>query len=64
MTPEKLFQSRMMFVSVEEAMPEIEFAIALTADRDFRNHLVVRLALLDQRMAELRDLIGFADYNS
>jgi hypothetical protein len=63
MTPERLLQSRMMFVSIEEAMPEIESAIALTKDRDFRNRMVVRLALLDQRMAELRDKIGFADCN-
>jgi hypothetical protein len=53
----------MLFMSIEEAMPEIEFAIVLTKEWDFRNRMVVRLATLDQRMAELRDMIGFADCN-
>jgi len=49
-----------MFVSIQEAMPEMEVAIALTQDRVERNRLVARLALLDRRMAELRDKVGFA----
>lgn len=63
MSPKSLLRSRMLFMSIEEAMPEIEFAIVLTKEWDFRNRMVVRLATLDQRMAELRDMIGFADCN-
>jgi hypothetical protein len=61
MSPEKLLRSRRMFVSIEDDLPEAESTIILTRDQVFRNRLVARLALIDQKMAELRDRIGFSD---
>lgn len=58
MTPEKLLQSQLILLSVEQALPKIESAIMLTKNQDSRNSMVMRLARLDQKIAELRDRIA------
>ncbi len=52
---------RMLWVSLGEAITQVEKMIEMAAERDVRNALVVRLATLDRRLAELRDTWGMPE---
>jgi hypothetical protein len=45
----------LLCVSIAEAVTVVEKMILATVDQEVRNILVVRLAVLDQRLAAVRD---------
>lgn len=50
--------AKMQYHSLSESLPVVSKMIDATKDREIRNRLVMRLALLDQKLAELRDALG------